>query len=285
MTKVTAEFQKEAYDQLAKEFRYIITDMMCRAGSGHLGGSLSLVEIIITLYYRIMKIDPANPRWEDRDRLVLSKGHAGPVVYVALADRGFFPTSWLATLNQDGTDLPSHIDQLKTPGVDQSAGSLGQGLSCACGIAMAARLNQKQHRVFCIIGDGESNEGQIWESALFAGHHKLDNLVAICDYNKLQIDGTTDEVLSLEPLAAKWRDFNWEVFEMHGHDWDDIYTTLQKAIAVKDKPSMIIAHTIKAKGHNLFENKANSHNIKLSHAGDYKKFMSSFDYTVELPYE
>lgn len=283
-THVTAEFHQDAYDALAKEYRYLITDMICRAGSGHLGGALSLVEVVITLYHRIMNLEPEEPRWDGRDRLVLSKGHAGPVLYVALADKGFFPESWLGTLNDDGTRLPSHADQIQTPGIDMSAGSLGQGLSCASGLALAARMNAQDHTVFCIIGDGESNEGQIWEAAFFAGHKKLDNLVAICDYNKLQIDGFTHEVLNLEPLVDKWRAFNWEVFEMDGHDWDDIYDTINKAIAVKDKPAMILAHTIKAKGNPLFENTPGSHNIKVPDKETYQNVMDALGYTMELPY-
>lgn len=271
-------------EQLAKEFRYVITDMICRAGSGHLGGSLSLVEIVTTLYYRIMNVKHDNPTWEDRDRLVLSKGHAGPVLYVVLAYLGFFPKSWLKTLNQNGTNLPSHVDHNKTPGIDMTAGSLGQGLSCACGMAYAAKLNNKSYNVFCIIGDGESNEGQIWEAAMFAGHNKLDNLVVICDYNKMQIDGKTDDVVTLEPLADKWRAFNFEVFEMDGHNWDDIYSTINKAIEVKGKPSMIIAHTIKGKGNAEVENKVASHNIKINNQEDYDKYMKGLGYTMQLPY-
>ncbi|HQP29790.1 MAG TPA: 1-deoxy-D-xylulose-5-phosphate synthase N-terminal domain-containing protein, partial [Deltaproteobacteria bacterium] len=178
-TDLTLQWDNQAADELAREFRFVITDMICRSGSGHIGGALSLVDIIITLYYRVMRVKPDEPRWLDRDRLVLSKGHAGPVLYTALAYRGFFPMQWLTTLNQDGTRLPSHVDQIQTPGIDITAGSLGQGLSCACGIALAGKLNKKDYRTFCIIGDGESDEGQIWEAALFAGHRKLDNLVAI----------------------------------------------------------------------------------------------------------
>lgn len=274
----------EQLEQRAKEFRYVITDMICRAGSGHLGGSLSLVEIVTTLYYRIMNIKPENPAWEDRDRLVLSKGHAGPVLYVVLAYLGFFPKSWLKTLNQNGTNLPSHVDHNKTPGIDMTAGSLGQGLSCACGMAYAAKLNKKSYNVFCIIGDGESNEGQIWEAAMFAGHNKLDNLIVICDYNKMQIDGKTDEVVTLEPLADKWRAFNFEVFEMDGHNWEDIYSTINKAITVKGKPAMIIAHTIKGKGNAEVENKVASHNIKINNQSDYDKYMKGLGYTMTLPY-
>ena len=267
------KFDKKEFDKLASEFRYIITDIICRSGSGHLGGSLSLVEIIITLYWRIMRIDPENPQWEDRDRLVMSKGHAGPALYTALAYKGYFPIKELYTLNANGTNLPSHCDMLRTPGVDMTTGSLGQGLSAASGIALGGKMDKKNFRVFCIIGDGECNEGQIWEAALFSGFHKLDNLIGIIDYNKLQIDGPTKEILDLEPLVEKWRSFNWEVFEMDGHNWDDIYKTIKKAIEVKGKPKMIIAHTIKAKGHPLFENKVESHNIKVPDKDTYEKFV------------
>lgn len=273
-------------DRLAGEFRYVITDMICRAGSGHLGGALSLVEVFISLYWRgILRFDPKNPTWEERDRLVLSKGHAGPVWYVALAYQGFFGKESLCTLNADGTSLPSHADRLRTPGIDMTAGSLGQGLSAACGMALAAKKDGKPHKVFCIIGDGESDEGQIWEAAMFAGHNKLDNLIAICDYNKLQIDGFTDEVLTLEPLADKWRAFNWSVLEMDGHDWDDILRTLNKAKSMQGKPVMVIAHTIKAKDCEIVENKPESHNIKINSAEDYRKYMAALrrrDYA--LPY-
>ncbi len=279
------EFCSDEYDRLAGEFRYVITDMICRAGSGHLGGALSLIEIIITLYWRIMKINPENPNWDARDRLVLSKGHGGPALYVALAYKGYFDKALLATLNSDGTNLPSHTDRLRTPGIDMTTGSLGQGLSCACGMALAAKMDGKDHRVYCIIGDGESNEGQIWEAAMFAGHKKLDNLIAVTDYNKLQIDGFTDDVLTLEPLADKWRAFNWHVLEMDGHDWDDIYNTLEQARILRDKPVMIIAHTIKARDCGIVENKAESHNIKINSAADHEKFLSALkrrDYS--LPY-
>lgn len=279
-------FNQEEFDNMAAEWRYVITDMICRAGSGHLGGALSLVEIMIALYYRIMNVDPKNPKWPQRDRLVLSKGHGAPVLYTALAYKGFFPSSWLATLNADGTKLPSHADARTVPGVDATTGSLGQGLSMACGKALAAKMDKKNHRVFCIIGDGESNEGQNWEAAMFAAHNKLDNLVAITDYNKLQIDGFTSEVLNLEPLVDKWRAFGWEVFEMDGHDWDNIHETINKAIAVKGKPAMVIAHTIKGKGCCEIVNKPESHNIKIPDQAAYDKYMSSLEEkNFDLPYE
>jgi transketolase len=279
------KFNQEEFDKLANEFRYIITDIICKAGSGHLGGALSLVEIVITLYYRIMHIDPENPGMDDRDRFIISKGHAGPVAYAALAYKGYFPKSWLPTLNADGTRLPSHMDQIQTPGIDMTTGSLGQGFSCACGVALAGKMDKKEHDVFCIIGDGESNEGQIWEAAMFASHNKLDNLVAICDYNKLQIDGTTDEVLSLEPLTDKWRAFGWAVFEMDGHNWDEIYDTINAAKAVTGKPAMIIAHTVKAKGLPMLENTAGSHNIKVPDTETHEMYMKDLvGEKVELPY-
>lgn len=282
---MSESFDRKAFDRLAAEWRYIITDMICRAGSGHLGGALSLVEIIITLYERILRCDPANPKWDGRDRLVLSKGHAAPVLYVALAHKGFFPKAWLGTMNTDGTRLPSHADERFVPGIDFTTGSLGQGLSCACGIALAGRMDQKDFRVFCIIGDGESNEGQNWEAAMFAGHHRLDNLVAITDYNKLQIDGFTRDVLDLEPLADKWRAFGWQVLETDGHDWESIHDTLGKAIAVKGKPAMVIAHTIKGKGNSAVENRPESHNIKIPDQEAYDKYMDALVHRgFDLPY-
>ena len=282
---MAGEFDRAEFDRQAAEWRYVITDMICRAGSGHLGGALSLVEVVMTLYKRIMRFDPANPKWADRDRLVLSKGHAAPVLYVALAYEGFFPKAWLGTLNADGTKLPSHADERFVPGVDMTTGSLGQGLSCACGMALAAKLDGKSHTVFCIVGDGECNEGQNWEAAMFASHHRLDNLVAICDDNKLQIDGFTDQVLGLEPFADKWRAFGWEVLEMDGHDWDAVYDTVTAAQRVTGKPVMILAHTIKGKGNLAIENRPESHNIKVPDATAYRKYMAAL--TVQdctLPY-
>ncbi len=278
-------FDRETFDRMAGEWRYIITDMICRAGSGHLGGALSLVEIVMSLYKRILQVDPQKPDWADRDRLVMSKGHAAPVLYVALAYEGFIPKSMLPTLNADGTRLPSHADARFVPGIDMTTGSLGQGLSCANGIAMSLKKDGNDRNVFCIIGDGESDEGQNWEAALFANHHGMDNLVGITDYNKLQIDGFTGDMLDLEPLVDKWRAFGWETFEMDGHDWDDIYNTVHRAMAVEGKPAMIIAHTIKAKGNKAVENTAGSHNIKVPDEEAYKKFMDALEVTdVELPY-
>jgi len=278
-------FDQKKEDRMAAEWRYIITDMICRSGSGHIGGALSIVEILQTLYFRIMNVDPKNPKWEERDRLVLSKGHAAPVLYMALAEKGFFPKTWLKTLNADGTRLPSHADARTVPGIDATTGSLGQGLSVASGMAYAAKLSNAKHNVFCIIGDGESNEGQNWEAALFAAHNKLDHLVAITDYNRLQIDGSTDSILNLEPLTDKWKAFGWEVFEMDGHNFNDIYETLKKAVAIQGKPAMVIAHTIKAKGCSIVEGMASSHNIKVPDQKAYDSYLAALEVQdVELPY-
>lgn len=274
----------EELNRLAKEFRYVVTDAICRSGSGHIGGVMSLVEVIITLYYRVMNVRPDDPAWPGRDRLVLSKGHAGPILYTALAYKGFFPKEWLCTINQNGTRLPSHVDQNLTPGIDFTAGSLGQGLSGACGMALSAKRAGQMHRVFCIIGDGECDEGQIWEAALFAAHHKLDNLTVICDYNKLQIDGFIHEILNLEPLAEKWRAFGWETFEADGHDWDEIFGVLEKADSVTGKPSMIIAHTVKGKGNRETENRVDCHNVRIPDQATRDRIMNGLECKMDLPY-
>jgi transketolase len=206
------------------------------------------------------------------------------VLYVALAYRGFFPPKLLGTMNADGTALPSHADARTVPGIDATTGSLGQGLSVACGMATAAKLDGRTHTVYCIVGDGETNEGQNWEAAMFAAHHGLDNLVAITDYNKLQIDGLTDEVLGLEPLADKWRAFGWEVFETDGHDWHAVYDTIMRARAVTGTPSMIIAHTIKARGHRSLANRAESHNIKVPDRESHEKHLAALGSSCPLPY-
>jgi transketolase len=273
-------------ENLADEFRWVITDTICRAGSGHLGGALSLVEVIITLYFRVMNIRPDEPGWPDRDRFVLSKGHAGPVLYTALAYQGYFPMDWLLTLNKNGTRLPSHVDQNQTPGVDMTAGSLGQGLSAAVGMAMAAKMANRKNRVFCAMGDGESQEGQVWEAAMLAAHHKLDNLVVICDHNKLQLDGSLDEVVSAGELKDKWAAFGWKVLEVDGHDLEQIHQAMQKAMAVSGKPCMIIAHTVKCKGNSCFEGQVSSHHVKVSGAEDYQRVMAGvcrFN-EMKLPY-
>jgi len=248
----------------ALHIRMITIEMIGKLGVGHIGGSLSIADALAVLYYKVMKIDPKNPKWEGRDRFVLSKGHAGPALYSVLADLGYFPYEWINTLNKPDTNLPSHCDRLKTPGVDMTAGSLGQGLSAAVGMALATKICKKDNYVYTIIGDGESQEGQIWEAAMFASHNKLNNLIAFTDYNKMQIDGYIEEVNNLEPLADKWCAFNWHVIEVDGHNVEQIYDAVMEGKSQTEKPTMIILHTIKGKGAYFAEGKVTSHNMSMS---------------------
>ncbi|MGQ9855256.1 MAG: transketolase [Fervidobacterium sp.] len=247
----------------ATQIRIITLEMIGHLGVGHVGGSLSIAEALAVLYYKVMKIDPKNPKWEGRDRFVLSKGHAGPALYSVLADLGYFPYEWIYTLNKPNTNLPSHCDRLKTPGVDMTAGSLGQGLSAAVGMALAAKIRKSDVKVYALIGDGESQEGQIWEAAMFAAHNKLNNLIAFTDYNKMQIDGYINEVNNLEPLADKWRSFNWHTIEVDGHNVEAIYNAIREGMTQEDKPTMIILHTVKGKGAFFSEGKVTSHNMPI----------------------
>ncbi len=234
-------------------------------GVGHIGGSLSIVDLLVVLYEKHMNIDPKNPKMEGRDRLIVSKGHSGPAVYAMLSNKGFFPEEWLSTLNQSGTNLPSHCDMNKTPGIDMTTGSLGQGFSCAMGIAKASKLRNDNAIIYTIIGDGESQEGQIWESAMFASHHKLNNIIAFTDYNKLQLDGAIDDICSIEPIDKKWESFGWNtIIVRDGHDCDEIDKAIIKAKKSK-KPSMIILNTIKGKGISFVEKLgAGNHSIPIS---------------------
>ena len=236
----------------AKEIRKLTIEEIAALGTGHIGGSMSIADLLALLYFHRMKIDPQKPRWEERDQLVVSKGHSGPAVYAALALKGFFPMEWLSTLNKGGTSLPSHCDRNKTPGIDMTTGSLGQGFSAAIGIALGLRIDGKSSTVYTIIGDGESNEGQVWEGALFASHQKLSNLVAFTDYNKQQLDGYTKDIIDLGDLAAKWKSFGWFVQEVDGHDIAALDDAIEKALAEKDnpagRPSMIVMNTVKGKG-------------------------------------
>ena len=258
------ELEVVGLKEKCKEIRKIIFEMIGTLGVGHIGGSLSIVEALVVLYYKEMKVDPKNPQWEERDRFVLSKGHAGPALYAVLADKGFFPYEWIYTLNKPGTNLPSHCDRLKTPGIDMTAGSLGQGFPAAVGMAMAAKLDSMQSRVYAIVGDGESQEGSVWEALMLAGNKKLDNLTAFIDYNKMQIDDYVENINSLEPLADKYRAFNWNVLTVDGHDVRAIYEAVQSAKQTKGKPSMIILDTVKGKGFKLGEGKVSSHNMNIT---------------------
>ena len=252
-------------NNVCRRIRYMTMEEIGRLGVGHLGGSMSVVEALVTLYYLRMNINPKNPGMEGRDRFVLSKGHAGPALYAVLADKGYFDKSWLKTLNQPGTNLPSHADMKRTPGVDMTAGSLGQGFSCAVGIAMGSKLKKDGATVYTIIGDGESDEGIIWEAAMYAAHVKLHNLIAMTDYNKMQLDGEIEVINGLGPLADKWRAFGWEVFEADGHNVAEIDEAIGKAKAVVEKPSMILLHTHKGKGVSfLEENWRNNHNVVIT---------------------
>lgn len=268
-------FEPTTFNRMAAEHRHAIADMIGHAGAGHMGGGYSMLEILLTLYWRVMRIDPARPDWPDRDRFVLSKGHTGPALYAVLAIRGYFPLTELLTLNKNGTNLPSHCDMLKTVGIDMTAGSLGQGLSAAVGMALAGKLDDKDYRVYAMVGDGESNEGQIWEAALLAGHLKLDNLIVFTDYNKFQLDGPTKDICDLDPLPDKWRAFNWQVFEIDGHDWQAIYDTLQEARKVKGRPTMIVAHTLKGKGHPVYENRTESHYLRIPDAQTHRELVDA----------
>lgn len=235
-------------DEICKEIRRLTVECIGSIGVGHIGGCMSVVEVLKVLYFDKMNIDPENPKMEGRDRLIMSKGHAGPALYATLALKGFFPKEWLYTLNQLGTNLPSHCDMNKTPGIDMTAGSLGQGFSCAVGAAIGSKIKNDGATIYAVIGDGESQEGQIWEAAMLAAHKKLDNFIAFTDKNNMQIDGMTDDVNSLGDLRAKWRAFGWYVQEVDGHDCDAISAAIDKAKAKKGKPSMIILHTIKGNG-------------------------------------
>lgn len=222
-------------------------------GVGHIGGSLSIVETLVMLYYKHMNIDPADPKKEVRDRLIVSKGHSGPAVYAVLAEKGYFPKSLLLTLNKPGTNLPSHCDMNRTAGVDMTTGSLGQGFSCAVGIAQASKIKKDNVKIYTIIGDGETQEGQIWEAAMYASAHKLDNLIAFTDYNKLQLDGTVEEICSIDPIDEKWKSFGWNVFVVDdGNDCEQVDKAIEYAKSINNKkPSMIILNTIKGCGVNF----------------------------------
>jgi len=240
-------------EKKCRHIRRLIVDEIGKLGVGHIGGSLSPVEALVVLYYKVMNIDPQNPHMEGRDRFVLSKGHAGPALYAVLADRGYFDISELDTLNRPETNLPSHCDMLKTRGVDMTAGSLGQGFSCAVGMAKASKIKRDNAIIYAMVGDGESQEGQIWEAAMAAAQFKLNNLIAFTDNNRMQIDGTTEEIVGVEPLNEKWRAFGWQVFTVDGHDITQIYNAVTEGKKSSDKPTMIILNTIKGKGVSFIE--------------------------------
>lgn len=254
----------EDLSEYAKKIRIDIIKAISSIGQGHVGGSLSAVEILTYLYFKEMNIDPANPAMRNRDRLVCSKGHAGPAVYACLAEKGYFPLDWLTTLNKNGTRLPSHADMTKTPGIDFTAGSLGQGFSAAVGIALAQKTLGIKARTFAIVGDGESQEGEIWEAAENASNFSLDNLVLFVDYNKLQLDGPTSEICSTEGIETRFRGFGFDVVRIDGHSFEAIDRAIQRTKKVTGMPHCIICDTIKAKGFKEAENKTSSHSMAVS---------------------
>jgi transketolase len=248
------ELRKRSY-----QLRQDALNMIASANSGHPGGSLSAMDLITALYFKVLRHDPKNPHWVDRDRFILSKGHACPALYAALGEAGYFDKALFPTFRQLNSPLQGHPELGKLAGVEASTGSLGQGLSIGLGLAEGARIQKKAYRTFVLTGDGELDEGQVWEAALYAGARGLDNLVAIVDVNGQQLDNTTEKILSLEPLAGKWRAFNWHVIEIDGHDFEAILKAFDAAAATKGRPSVILAHTTKGKGVSFMENNLEWH--------------------------
>lgn len=254
---------------IAADVRLDIVEEVFHASSGHPGGSLSIADIITYLYFAEMKVDPEHPDWDDRDRFVLSKGHTCPALYAVLAEKGFFPKEDLKTFRHIDSYLQGHPDKKHIPGIDMSSGSLGQGISAACGMALAGKIQNKDYRVYTVLGDGESEEGQVWEAAMFAAHYKLDNLCAVLDFNGLQIDGKVTEVMNPTPLDEKFKAFGWHVICINGHDFDAIEAALREAKTVKGQPTLILAATTKGKGVSYMEDKAGWHG-KAPNADEYK---------------
>ena len=253
------QLKLNALREAARKIRVGIIEGTHAARSGHPGGSLSIADILAYLYFEEMHVDPQDPRMEERDRFVLSKGHCAPALYATLAERGFFPVEELTTLRKLGSRLQGHPDMTLTPGVDMSAGSLGLGISAAAGMALAAKIDGKDYRVYTVVGDGESEEGQVWEAAMFAAHYKLDNLCVIVDWNGLQIDGSVEEVMNPTPHDKKLEAFGFHVISVDGHDFDALKAAFDEAKTVKGKPTAIIAKTVKGKGVSFMENKVNWH--------------------------
>jgi transketolase len=245
----------------ANAVRIGIIESTHAAKSGHPGGSLSCTELITYLYFHRMNVDPLNPKWEDRDRFVLSKGHCAPALYAALAHRGFFDPSRLTELRKLGSFLQGHPDMKTTPGVDMSTGSLGQGISAACGMAMTAKATNKNWRVYTLLGDGECEEGQVWEAAMFASHYKLDNLIAFVDFNGYQIDGAVTDVMNPTPIDEKFASFGWHTLVIDGHDFAAIDAAVEEALKIKDKPCAVIMKTVKGKGVSFMENNYKWHGV------------------------
>jgi transketolase len=242
----------------ALAIRRLIVQMIAKAGSGHPGGSLSATDLVTALFFAVLRHDPRDPKWPDRDRFHMSKGHCCPLWYAVLAESGYFPKEKLDSLRQMGALLQGHPDR-RTPGVEVASGSLGQGLSVALGMSIAGRMDRKDYRVYCLLGDGECQEGNIWEAAMAARHYACDNLCAILDYNGLQIDGKTCDIMNLEPMVGKWQAFGWHTIEINGHDMKQVLNAYTEAKTIKGRPTIIIAHTIKGKGVSFMENVCDFH--------------------------
>ena len=260
MWHLTKEEIKEL-NEIARELRCTSLRMIHKRQAGHPGGSLSAAEIMTVLYFKVMKIDPNNPNWNERDRFLLSKGHASAMLYATLAKRGFFPEEDLQKWGELDCHLQGHPDRLKTPGVDMNSGILGHGVSIGVGLCLAARQKRKDFRVYTLLGDGECQAGLVWEGANAAAKYALTNLVAVVDHNAVQLDGFVEEVMPIEPLAEKWRSFGWDVFEVDGHDVDQLYQAFLQCIEAQKKPTVIIARTIKGKGVSFMENKSYWHGV------------------------
>lgn len=245
--------------EMAKKLRRHVITMIAEAGSGHPGGSLSAADILTALYFRVLRHDPKDPQWSDRDRFILSKGHAAPILYAVLAETGYFPVAELETLRKMDSRLQGHTDRGLTSGVEMSAGSLGMGLSFAIGIALAARLDSRTYRTYVLLSDGECQEGQTWEAALSAAHFKLDNLTAMVDCNGIQLSGRTCDIMILEPLTQKWQAFGWHVIDIDGHDFDQMLSAVIEAEKMKGRPTVITARTVKGKGVSFMENNVAFH--------------------------
>ena len=258
--QLSAQEIKQLQDN-ARKIRVDVIEMVTEAGSGHTGGPLGMADVFSALFFHILKIDPKNPNWKERDRLVLSNGHICPVLYATMAEAGFFPTSELKTLRKLGSRLQGHPHRTALPGLETTSGPLGSGLSQSVGMALAGKLDKSKWRVFCLMSDGEQDEGNTWEGVMMAGKYKLNNLVALMDRNNIQIDGNTEDIMPLDDVVAKYKAFNWHVIEIDGHNFSEIVEAYESAKTVTDKPTMIIAHTIPGKGVSFMENRYEWHGI------------------------
>lgn len=271
---------KKSLQNIAAKIRLGILEEVFSASSGHPGGSLSIADILSYLFFKEMRIDPKNPEWEDRDRFVLSKGHTAPALYATLANRGYFDVSELKGFRNAGSFLQGHPDMKHTPGVDMTTGSLGLGISAACGMALSGKISDKDYRVYSVLGDGETEEGQVWEAAMFAAHYKLDNLCIFVDFNGLQIDGPIVDVIDPTPLDKKFEAFNWNVITIDAHNFDEIEAAVEAAKACKGKPTAIIAKSTKGKGVSFMENKVGWHG-KAPNAEEYEQAVAEINASMQ----